>query len=59
MRPSSSQVRILCRSHGCELWHGPALADDDIRALMHAHTLIHYNRPITPVNLLGDQESEN
>lgn len=48
---SRSMQHIRCVSHGCEMWNGPALADADIRALQGAHSLIHYNRPITPADL--------
>ncbi len=50
--------KITCVSHGCELWLGRHLADDEIRALQKAHALQHDNRAITPARLFGG-ETEN
>ncbi|WP_306365342.1 hypothetical protein [Nocardia sp. CC227C] len=52
-KPTVPKV-ITCVAYGCEIWNGPLPADDDIRALMHAHALVHYNRPITIANLFGE-----
>jgi hypothetical protein len=60
-RPAmNNRVRVLqyfCVSHGCPLWIGRELTDDEFRAISVAHALQHNNRPITPADLFGDQEN--
>ncbi|MFD6400780.1 hypothetical protein [Nocardia sp. NPDC060249] len=52
-------IELFCISHGCEIWRGRYLSNDEARALSVAHALQHHNRPITPADLFGDTTGEN
>lgn len=48
-------ITLICISHGCEIWRGRYVTNDEARALMVAHAMQHNNRPITPADLFGGE----
>ncbi len=46
---------IKCVSHGCELWTGRHLTDEEIQAISRGHAIQHSNTPITVARMFGDE----